>query len=75
MCYDGGIPFGPCAAIVNDTSKPVVVQQSWLTLPYGHEITLQGGDVQSGGKIDLTGGVFTAGTTSIGADDAILIAN
>jgi hypothetical protein len=75
VCYDRGVPFGPCAAIVNDTSKPVVVQQSWLTLSYNHKISFTGGDVQSGGKIDPAGGVFTAGQTKIGADDAILIAN
>jgi hypothetical protein len=72
-CYDRRVPFGPCAAIVNDTSKSVVVKSSWLTQSFGHEITLRGGDVQSGGRIDLSGATFTPGKTVIPADDAILL--
>ncbi len=72
-CYDRSVAFGPCAAIVNDTSGSVVVQGSWLKHSYGHEITLKGGDVQSGGRIDLTGAGFAPGTTVVPADDAILL--
>lgn len=73
-CYDQGVGFGPCAAVVNTTGSPVTVQSSWLTETYGHEITLIGGDVESGGRIDLTGATFAAGATSVPAGDALLLA-
>lgn len=73
-CYDQGVSFGPCAAIVNTTSSPVTVQRSWLEQSYGHEITFDGGDVQSGGTVDLTGAPFVAGSSTVGAEDALLLA-
>jgi hypothetical protein len=73
-CYNQGTSFGSCASIVNDTGNPITVQSSWLTQSYHHEITMIGGDVQSGGTIDLTGAGFTPGSTSIPADDALLLA-
>jgi len=73
-CYDQGIPFGPCAAIVNTTGSPVTIQRSWLSQPYGHEITFDGGDVQSGGTVNLAGAPFVPGTTTVPADDAALLA-
>lgn len=73
-CYDRGVWFGRCAAIVNDTSSPVTVRGSWLRQSYVHVITMRGGDVQSGGTIDLTGATFRPGVTRIPADDAILLA-
>jgi hypothetical protein len=73
-CYDRGVWFGRCAAIVNDTSRSVVVRDSWLRQSYAHVITMRGGDVQSGGRIDLTGAAFRPGATSIPSDDAILLA-
>ena len=51
-CYDQGVAFGGCAAIVNTTGSPVTVDPSWLTGAYAHQITFDGGDVQSGGTID-----------------------
>jgi hypothetical protein len=74
QCYNQGVLFGSCAAIVNDTSKPVVVRAAWLKQLYGHEITLRGGDVQSGGVIDVTSAAFTPGKTKVPADGAILLA-
>jgi hypothetical protein len=73
-CSNQGGQFGPCAVIVNTTSSPVTVQPSWLTQSYGHEITFNGGDVQSGGTISLTGASFTAGATTVPAGDAALLA-
>lgn len=73
-CYDDGVWFGACAAIVNDTSTAVTVLGSWLRLHYGHVITMRGGDVQSGGRIDLAGAPFEPGRTRIGAYDAIILA-
>ena len=72
-CYNQGAGFGPCAALVNTTGAPVTVKASWLTQTYRSEITMQGGDVQSGGTVDLAGGPFTAGATTIPADDALLL--
>jgi hypothetical protein len=72
-CYQS-ISFGNCAAIVNDSGSSVTVQNSWLTQSYHHEITMVGGDVQTGGTIDLTGASFTSGNTTIPADDAVLLA-
>ncbi len=73
-CYDRGVLFGRCAVIVNDTSHAVRVARSWLRQSYSHQITMRGGDVQSGGSIDLTGAGFRAGSTRIGAHDALLLA-
>ncbi len=72
-CYNQGVSFGPCAAIVNDTWSTVTVQSSWLSQSYGHVITMNGGDVQSGGTINVTGASFTAGSTTIPAGDAVLL--
>jgi hypothetical protein len=73
-CYNQGVPFGACAVIVNDTSSAVTVESAWLTHSYGHEITMVGGDIQSGGTIDLTGAPFAPGSTTIAANDALLLA-
>jgi hypothetical protein len=73
-CYNQGVAFGPCAAIVNYTSSTVTVKGRWLTQSYGHEITFTGGDVQTpGSTVNLTGRVFTAGTTTILPYHAILL--
>jgi hypothetical protein len=72
-CYNQSVSFGRCAEIVNDTSSAVTVQSSWLTQSYGHQITMNGGDVQSGGSINVAGAGFTAGWTTIPANDAILL--
>src|SRR5579875_1035302 len=72
-CYDQSIPFGPCAAIVNTTGSPVTIQRSWLSQPYGHESTFDGGDVQSGGRLKLRGAGFRAGASRVPAGDALLL--
>jgi hypothetical protein len=74
-CYNQGVAFGSCGVIMNDNSSPVTVQSQWLSLSYRHQITMVGGDVQSGGKVDPTGASFTPGSTTIPADDAILLAS
>jgi hypothetical protein len=73
-CYRRGARFGGCAAIMNTRHSPVTVRSSWLRGSYGHQITFRGGDVQSGGKIDLMGAPFSAGSTTVGAQDAVLLA-
>lgn len=73
-CYDQGTAFGACASIVNTTGGPVTVKSSWLTQSYGHQITFNGGDVQSGGTLDLKGAAFTPESTTVPSDDAILLA-
>jgi hypothetical protein len=72
-CYEQGSSFGPCAVLVNTTDQPVTVRRSWLRQPYGHEITLSGGDVQSGGTVDLRGASFAAGSSTVAAQDALLL--
>jgi len=74
-CYDRGTPFGGCAVIVNDTSRSIAVPPSWLHQVYLHQITLNGGDVQSGGTFDPTGAIFIPGATSIAPHDALLLAH
>ena len=73
-CYDQGAAFGDCASIVNTTGTPVTVKGSWLTQSYGHQVTLNGGDVQSGGRVNLTGARFTPGATTVPAYGALLLA-
>jgi len=73
-CSDQGSAFGDCAAIVNTTAAAVVIRQAWLHQGYRHVITLSGGDIQSGGTIDVTGARFTAGRTTIAPHAALLIA-
>ncbi len=74
QCYDHGTKFGDCAALVNTTSSPITIAPSWLTQSYGHLITLNGGDLQAGGTVNLQGATFTPGQTTIPANDAILLA-
>jgi hypothetical protein len=73
-CYDHSVAFGACAAVVNTTASPITVPSSWLTHTYAHQITLQGGDVQSGGQINLATTPFTPNTTTIPAHAATLLA-
>jgi hypothetical protein len=74
-CYNQGRSVGPCAAIVNTTNNPVTIKSSWLTLSLHHEITMDGGDVQSGGTINPSGASFTAGSTTVGGQDAALLSS
>ena len=74
-CYSRRVPVGPCAVIMNTTGAPVVVRSGWLRgASLHHQITFVGGDVQSGGRVALMGAPFRAGSTSVGADDALLLA-
>lgn len=72
-CALRSVRFGPCAAIVNSTAAPVIVRSGWLRQHYGHTATLVGGDVQSGGHINLSGAAFTPNTTVVPAHDALLL--
>jgi hypothetical protein len=74
-CYNQGAPIGPCAAIVNGNSSAVTIKSSWLTLPFHHQVTMQGGDVQSGGTVNVTGSSFTPDSTTVGGNDAVLLSN
>jgi hypothetical protein len=73
-CYNKAVLFGACATIVNTTSSPVTIKSAWLTQSYGHQIAFDGGDVESHGTIDPTGTGFTPNSTTVGADDATLLA-
>lgn len=75
-CYSRGVRFGACAVVVNTTGRQVVVRAAWLRgVTVRHRIRFVGGDVQSGGHIDLNGAPFRAGSTTVGPDDALLLAN
>lgn len=73
-CYEQGVPFGPCAAIVNTTASPITISSAWLTHSYTHQITFSGGDAESGGSVNLTGSPFVAKASTVGAQDATLLA-
>ena len=73
-CYRDRIRFGGCAAVMNTTGSSVPVRSSWLRRRYRHQITFVGGDVQSGGTVNLTGAPFMPGRDVIPAHDAILLA-
>ena len=73
-CYNHGAAIGRCAAIVNTTGAAVTVRSSWLKLRYDHELTMVGGDVQSGGSVNVAGAPFSAPRTTIAAHDATLLA-
>jgi len=72
-CFDRKVPFGQCAAIVNTTGSPVTVRASWLHQAYSHQITMAGGDVQSGGRVELAAEPFAAGTSVVPPNDALLL--
>ncbi len=73
-CYQRGVPFGPCAAIINSTASTVIVESSWLQQTYRHVITLVGGDALSGGSANIVGTSFVANSTSVQPGGAILLA-
>lgn len=72
-CYDQGSFFGTCAAIVNTTASAITVSSAWLTQSYANSITPSGGDVQSGGTVDLQGAPFTAGASQVPAHSALVL--
>ena len=74
QCYNQGTAFGPCAAIVNTNGSSVTINGSWLTQNYNHRITLDGGDVQSGGTVDLSGAPFHPGDTTVPGQGSVLLA-
>jgi hypothetical protein len=73
-CYDRGVLFGSCAAIVDDTGTGYTVASGWLRQRYRWQIGLSGGDVQSGGTVRLHGAPFSPGSTAIGPWSAMLLA-
>jgi hypothetical protein len=72
-CFLQGVPVGGCATIMNDTDHRVVVSKAWLALPYRYEMKMNGGEISSGGRLDVRGTPFKPGETTIGADDAALL--
>ncbi|MDE2482320.1 MAG: hypothetical protein KGN02_09045 [bacterium] len=72
-CYQNGAPVGQCAALVNSTGSAVTVSSAWLTQPYGHVVTISGGDILSGGTVKLTTTSFVANRTTIPAGSALLL--
>ena len=72
-CFLDGSPIGQCAALVNGTSSAVTIASSWLTQSYGHVVTISGGDIESGGSVNLTGTAFSLTATTIPAQGAVLL--
>ena len=72
-CYNQSALIGPCAAIVNTGGAAVTVKPSWLTGTYRHELTMSGGDVQSGGTVNVAGAPFAAGSTTVPSQDALIL--
>jgi hypothetical protein len=73
-CYQQGVLFGQCAAVVNATGSGVYIQASWFRQTYGHVITLSGGDVLSGGVANRAGMNYVPGVTVLPAGGALLLA-
>jgi hypothetical protein len=73
-CYQSGVFFGRCAAIVNANSNSVAIPKSWLSQSYAHTVTITGGDQISGGSATVTGGTFQPGVTTVPAGGAVLLA-
>jgi hypothetical protein len=71
-CYQKGRLFGRCAAIVNGNTNAITVRSSWLTRTYNHIISLDGGDVLSGGSASVNTTAFVS-NTGIQAGGAILL--
>lgn len=77
-CYDRGVRFGTCAAIVNDTASAVAVPPAWLSQTYSWQIGFgvpagTTGDVESGGTLNLTAAPFVPGFTVIDPASAMLL--
>jgi hypothetical protein len=72
-CYNDGAAIGQCAALLNSSSSPVVVGQSWLSQSYGHVISLLGGDILSGGSVRLSATAFNSGANVVPAGGAVLL--
>ena len=71
-CYREGVPIGPCAAVLNGTPGAIHLWAQWFRQPYGHVITLEGGDAPSGGTISLDGAALTT-ATQIPPGEAVLL--
>jgi hypothetical protein len=72
-CFQAGVYFGRCAAVVNATSNPVTIQSSWLTQKYTHMVTISGGDVLDGGVANIKGASFSPGSTTVAANGSVLL--
>jgi hypothetical protein len=72
-CYDGGVPIGPCAALLNANPNSVKISSAWLTQTYGHVVSIAGGDLLSGGSINLSSVAFVPNGTLLGGSVALLL--
>jgi hypothetical protein len=72
-CYQKGVYFGVCAAVVNDNSTALPVVSSWLRQTYHHYVWLTGGDELHGGIANRSGGSFVVNSTKVDAGGAILL--
>ena len=88
-CSYFGVNIGNCAVVLNATNAAVTVQSAWLTNTYGHMMTqgtgtTNGADVLTAcpsptttacptTAVNYQGAAFTAGTTTVPADDAVFL--
>ncbi len=78
-CYNQGVLFGSCAAVVNDTRRAVTMRDDWFVQPYAWEMSVNvpagtSGDVQSGGTLIPDGRQLDGADRRIAADSAVLLA-
>jgi hypothetical protein len=73
-CYQKSISFGRCAVVVNSNSGSRTILAGWLSQAYSHVISVSGGDILSGGTVSPNQKSFKAGTTTVPAFGAILLA-
>lgn len=71
-CYDARVAIGQCAAIVNSTGSTVTISSSWLRESYTHEISVSGGDIESGGRVVTES--ITVNGTKLAPGQGILLA-
>jgi len=72
-CFQRGAAIGVCATVVNSTGHVETIRSSWLHQPYGHVVTLGGGDVLSGGVANISGGRFNPNLTAVVPGGAVLL--
>ncbi len=72
-CYNDGTAIGPCAAILNGNAGTIAIAAGWLSQQYGHVVSLNGGDIVTGGAVLLNASSFAPNVTTIGAGQAALL--
>ena len=72
-CYLRSVPIGPCAAILNANTSALAVNSGWLQQTYGHQLSMAGGDIESGGSVQTSSTTFAPNSTQVGPGEAVLL--